>query len=70
MAVEVDVSDEAAVDGAVRAAAATYGGVDLVVNNAGLSISKPLVETTAADWDLQHRIMARGRSSSAGRRPG
>jgi rhamnulose-1-phosphate aldolase/alcohol dehydrogenase len=60
MAVEVDVSDEAAVEGAVRAAAATYGGVDLVVNNAGLSISKPLVETTAADWDLQHRIMARG----------
>jgi rhamnulose-1-phosphate aldolase/alcohol dehydrogenase len=60
LAVEVDVSDEAAVEGAVRAAAATYGGVDLVVNNAGLSISKPLVETTAADWDLQHRIMARG----------
>jgi rhamnulose-1-phosphate aldolase/alcohol dehydrogenase len=60
VAVEVDVSDEAAVAGAVQAAAATYGGVDLVVNNAGLSISKPLVETTAADWDLQHRIMARG----------
>jgi len=31
-----------------------------VVNNAGLSISKPLVETTAADWDLQHDVMARG----------
>ena len=60
VAVEVDVSDEAAVAGAVQAAAATYGGVDLVVNNAGLSISKPLVETTAADWDVQHRIMARG----------
>ena len=60
VAVEVDVSDEAAVAGAVQAAAATYGGVDLVVNNAGLSISKPLVETTVDDWDLQHRIMARG----------
>ncbi len=59
-AVEVDVTDEAAVVRAVRSAAATYGGVDLVVNNAGLSISKPLVDTTAADWDLQHRIMARG----------
>src|SRR5690606_10922391 len=35
-------------------------GVDLVVNNAGLSISKPLLETTAADWDLQHDVMARG----------
>jgi NAD(P)-dependent dehydrogenase (short-subunit alcohol dehydrogenase family) len=30
------------------------------VNNAGLSISKPLAETTAADWDLQHGVMARG----------
>jgi NAD(P)-dependent dehydrogenase (short-subunit alcohol dehydrogenase family) len=34
--------------------------VDLVVNNAGLSISKPLLETTDADWDLQHGVMARG----------
>jgi rhamnulose-1-phosphate aldolase/alcohol dehydrogenase len=60
LALEVDVSDEAAVARAVRDAAATFGGVDLVVNNAGLSISKPLAETTAADWDLQHRVMARG----------
>jgi rhamnulose-1-phosphate aldolase/alcohol dehydrogenase len=59
-AIEVDVSDEAAVEAAVREAAATFGGIDLVVNNAGLSISKPLAETTSADWDLQHRVMARG----------
>ncbi|MGH9193618.1 MAG: bifunctional aldolase/short-chain dehydrogenase [Acidimicrobiales bacterium] len=59
-AIEVDVSDEAAVAAAVREAAATFGGVDLVVNNAGLSISKPLAETTSADWDLQHQVMARG----------
>ena len=39
----------------VEAASICFGGVDLVVNNAGLSISKPLVETTADDWDLQHR---------------
>ena len=31
-----------------------------MVNNAGLSISRPLFETTAADWDLQHAVMARG----------
>jgi rhamnulose-1-phosphate aldolase/alcohol dehydrogenase len=60
VAIEVDVSDEAAVAAAVREAAATFGGVDLVVNNAGLSISKPLAETSAADWDVQHRVMARG----------
>jgi NAD(P)-dependent dehydrogenase (short-subunit alcohol dehydrogenase family) len=45
---------------AVREASLAYSGVDLVVNNAGLSISKPLTETTADDWDLQHRVMARG----------
>ena len=37
-----------------------FGGVDLVVNNAGLSLSKSLLETTVADWDLQHAVMARG----------
>ena len=37
-----------------------FGGLDLVVNNAGLSLSKPLLETTVADWDLQHDVMAKG----------
>ena len=60
VSVEVDVGDEAAVAAAVHEASLAYGGVDLVVNNAGLSISKPLTETTADDWDLQHRVMARG----------
>jgi NAD(P)-dependent dehydrogenase (short-subunit alcohol dehydrogenase family) len=54
------VSDERAVQAAVDAAALAFGGLDLVVNNAGLSISKPLLETTVADWDLQHDVMARG----------
>ncbi|HUG83044.1 MAG TPA: bifunctional aldolase/short-chain dehydrogenase, partial [Euzebya sp.] len=58
--VAADVSDEAAVAAAFRAAALAFGGVDLVVNNAGLSISKPLLETTVADWDLQHDVMAKG----------
>ncbi|GAB4003484.1 hypothetical protein GCM10029992_45350 [Glycomyces albus] len=56
----VDVTDEDAVKKSVAAAALAFGGVDLVVNNAGLSQSKPLVETTAADWDLQHDVMAKG----------
>jgi rhamnulose-1-phosphate aldolase/alcohol dehydrogenase len=59
-AVTVDVTDEAGVARAFAAAARAFGGVDLVVNNAGLSISKPLLETTAADWDLQHDVMAKG----------
>ena len=55
-----DVTDEDQVAAAVAAAALAFGGVDLVVNNAGLSVSRPLAETTVADWDLQHDVMARG----------
>ncbi len=60
VAVTVDVTSEDAIAEAVKAAVLAFGGLDLVVNNAGLSISKPLLETTAADWDLQHDVMARG----------
>lgn len=60
VAVHADVTDEAAVARLVDEAVLAFGGVDLVVNNAGLSISKPLLETTARDWDLQHDVMARG----------
>ncbi|MEE4492969.1 bifunctional aldolase/short-chain dehydrogenase [Streptomyces sp. BE230] len=60
VAVTVDVTSEEQIALAFRAAVLAFGGVDLVVNNAGISISKPLLETTARDWDLQHDIMARG----------
>jgi NAD(P)-dependent dehydrogenase (short-subunit alcohol dehydrogenase family) len=56
----LDVSKEDAVAKAFRSAVLEFGGVDLVVNNAGLSISKPLLDTTVRDWDLQHDVMARG----------
>jgi len=58
--VAADVSDEAAVQAALDAAVLAFGGLDLVVNNAGLSLSKSLLETTGADWDLQHDVMAKG----------
>ncbi|RDL07109.1 rhamnulose-1-phosphate aldolase/alcohol dehydrogenase [Streptomyces sp. HB202] len=60
VAVTADVTSEDQVAGAFAAAALAFGGVDLVVNNAGISISKPLAETTVRDWDLQHAVMARG----------
>jgi rhamnulose-1-phosphate aldolase/alcohol dehydrogenase len=60
VAVTVDVTSEDGIAAAVRAAVLAFGGLDLVVNNAGLSISKPLLQTTAADWDVQHDVMARG----------
>lgn len=60
VAVTVDVTDEERIAEAFEAALLAFGGVDLVVNNAGISISKPLLETSAGDWDLQHAVMARG----------
>jgi len=58
--VQVDVSKADAVQSMVDAAVLAFGGLDLVVNNAGLSLSKSLLETTEADWDLQHDVMAKG----------
>ncbi len=58
--VTVDVTDAEQVAAAVAAAALAFGGVDLVVNNAGLSISKALLDTTESDWDVQHDVMAKG----------
>ncbi|MEX5710135.1 bifunctional aldolase/short-chain dehydrogenase [Parafrankia sp. FMc6] len=58
--VRADVTKEDEVEAAVEATLLAFGGIDLVVNNAGLSISKPLLETTERDWDLQHDVMAKG----------
>jgi rhamnulose-1-phosphate aldolase/alcohol dehydrogenase len=55
-----DVTDPEQIAAAVRDAVLAFGGVDIVVNNAGLSISRSLFDTTTADWDLQHDVMARG----------
>jgi rhamnulose-1-phosphate aldolase/alcohol dehydrogenase len=55
-----DVTDEAAVQAAVDATLLAFGGIDIVINNAGLSLSKSLLDTTVADWDLQHNVMAKG----------
>ncbi len=55
-----DVTDEAAVQAAVDQTLLAFGGLDLVVNNAGLSLSASLLDTTVADWDRQHNVMARG----------
>jgi rhamnulose-1-phosphate aldolase/alcohol dehydrogenase len=58
--VAANVADADAVHAALNDAVLAFGGVDLVVNNAGLSLSKPLLETTEKDWDLQHDVMAKG----------
>lgn len=57
MALQVDVADGAAVQGAIRAMLARYGKLDAVHNNAGIAIpSKPLDQTTEAEWDELIRV--------------
>lgn len=60
IAVPLNVTSEDAVKASLAEASLAFGGVDLIVNNAGLSLSKPLLETTVKDWDLQHDVMAKG----------
>jgi rhamnulose-1-phosphate aldolase/alcohol dehydrogenase len=59
-AIALDVSDEAAVDVAFSEAALRFGGVDLVVNNAGLARSNALVDTSLDEWEHLHAVLARG----------
>jgi len=49
LAVPLDVTDAAAVDAAVHAHVAELGGLDVMVANAGIAVTAPLLDTTAAD---------------------
>ena len=55
-----DVTDAAAVEAAVAAAVEAFGGLDIVVNNAGIEIVKPLVETTTEEFDQICAVNLRG----------
>lgn len=56
----LDVTSSAAIEQAFGTAALSFGGVDIVVNCAGLSISKPIEEHTSADWDLLYDVLVKG----------
>ena len=55
-----DVTDEGEVVGAVRRAVLEYGGVDVVVSNAGLASSAPIEETSVEMWDKNHAVLVKG----------
>jgi rhamnulose-1-phosphate aldolase/alcohol dehydrogenase len=59
-AARLDVTDAAGIDDAIAEAILAFGGVDIVVNNAGLSISKPFEAHTEADWDLLYDVLVKG----------
>jgi rhamnulose-1-phosphate aldolase/alcohol dehydrogenase len=58
--VEMNVTSEAAVAAAYAAMAVEFGGVDVVVSNAGIASSAPIEETTLALWDRNMAILATG----------
>lgn len=56
----LDVTSDKSIEEAFVETALTFGGVDIVVNCAGLSISKPLSEHTEADWNILINVMQKG----------
>ncbi|MBN8790220.1 MAG: bifunctional rhamnulose-1-phosphate aldolase/short-chain dehydrogenase, partial [Terrimonas sp.] len=56
----LDVTVASTVAQTIRTAALAFGGLDIVVNNAGLSISKPIEEHTEKDWDLLYDVLVKG----------
>jgi NAD(P)-dependent dehydrogenase (short-subunit alcohol dehydrogenase family) len=56
----LDVTKSATITEAFKTATLKFGGVDIVVNCAGLSISKPLGDHTEADWDLLYDVLVKG----------
>ncbi|HEU5052521.1 MAG TPA: bifunctional aldolase/short-chain dehydrogenase [Hanamia sp.] len=60
IACELDVTNSATIQKAFHLAAVAFGGIDIVVNNAGLSISKPIEEHTEEDWYLLYDVLVKG----------
>jgi NAD(P)-dependent dehydrogenase (short-subunit alcohol dehydrogenase family) len=56
----LDVTNHDTIEKAVEAAALQFGGVDIIVNNAGISISKPIEEHTLDDWNKLYDILVKG----------
>lgn len=58
--VMLDVTSKATIDAAMQGAALAFGGVDIIVNNAGISTSKPIQDHSIADWDKLYDILVKG----------
>jgi len=60
LALRVDVGDAPSVGAMVHAVRAKFGGVDVLVNNAGIGLNKPVLTTTQAEWDANLRVNLTG----------
>ena len=55
-----DVTKSESITEAYKKACLEFGGIDIIVHSAGLAISKPLTETTDADWDILQNVLVKG----------
>jgi len=60
IAVKMDVTSEEQIQAAYAETALTYGGVDIIVNNAGLATSSPFDETSLKEWNLNINVLGTG----------
>jgi rhamnulose-1-phosphate aldolase/alcohol dehydrogenase len=58
-----DVTSGSSIQQALRQACLAFGGIDILINCAGLAISKPLEQTTEQDWDLLQDVIVKGQFS-------
>jgi rhamnulose-1-phosphate aldolase/alcohol dehydrogenase len=56
----MNVTDRESIEKALDSIALAFGGVDIIVNSAGLSISKPIEEHTEKDWDILYDVLVKG----------
>ncbi|MES2882922.1 MAG: bifunctional rhamnulose-1-phosphate aldolase/short-chain dehydrogenase, partial [Bacteroidota bacterium] len=56
----LDVTDEQTIQQTIDTCILAFGGVDIIVNNAGLSISKTIEEHSSNDWDLLYNVLVKG----------
>ena len=60
IAVKMDVTKEEEVEAAYRESILSYGGIDIIVNNAGLATSSPFDETSLKEWNLNMNVLSTG----------
>jgi rhamnulose-1-phosphate aldolase/alcohol dehydrogenase len=56
----MDVTDVDTIEKSMNNASLAFGGIDIVVNNAGISISKSIEDHTIKDWDILYDILVKG----------
>jgi rhamnulose-1-phosphate aldolase/alcohol dehydrogenase len=59
LAITADVTKEKELAAAIEETVLQFGGIDILINCAGISISKPIEQTTMADWDLLNDILVK-----------